>query len=86
MARSLTLHRATVPLRDKKQYMEQLRARRSHYLANGCNFWVFEEAGLHGAFLEFTEAPDEQTLRAAHLAMSDRVGDTARIYTEVELT
>ncbi len=83
MPRCLTLHRTTVPVADREQYLAKLRLRRTHYTSSGCNFWAFEEAGLPGAFVEFTEAPDEKTLRAAHATWPDRAGDVARIYREV---
>lgn len=84
MPRVLTMHRATVPVGDRREYLARLRMRRDHYTSNGCNFWAFEEAGLQGAFIEFTEASDERTLKAAHAALPTRAGDVARIYREVE--
>jgi hypothetical protein len=47
---------------------------------------VFEEANLPGAFLEFVEAPDADTLARAHAAAPDPALDPARIYREVELS
>jgi hypothetical protein len=80
------MHRATIPANDRVAYLEKLRMRRDHYVSNGCNFWVFEEVGLHGAFIEFTEAGDLKTLQAAHLTYPGRAGDTARVYRELELS
>jgi hypothetical protein len=85
MPRVLTMHRATIPVSNRSQYLEKLRARRNHYTSNGCNFWAFEEVGLPGAFIEFTEAADEKTLGAAHIAWPARSGDINRVYREVEL-
>jgi hypothetical protein len=59
--------------------------RQGHYVNAKCKFWVFEEASLAGAFIEFAEGPDAATLAAAHAASPDPVLDPARIYTEVEL-
>lgn len=86
MMRVLTIHRATVPIAERARYMEKLRLRKSHFAASGCRFWVFEEAGLPGAFVEFAEAGDHDTLVAAHMNLPDRVGDGSRVYTEVELS
>jgi hypothetical protein len=47
---------------------------------------VFEEAGLHGAFLEFFEAADSATLLRAHSAAPEPVLDPNRVYTEVEFS
>lgn len=85
MPRFLTIHRATIPVGDRKQYLEKVRLRRAHYTAAGCNFWAFEEAGLPGAFVEFTEAADETTLTTAHATSPTRAGDVTRVYREVEL-
>ena len=65
MARALSMQRSIVPLGDRAKYFEKLRARKEHYKAAGCQFWVFEEAALTGAFIEFSEAPDPATLAAA---------------------
>ena len=46
---------------------------------------MFEEAGLPGAFLEFFEAADAETLARAHAAAPEPVLDPNRVYTEVEL-
>ena len=50
-----------------------------------CTFSAFEEDGLPGAFLEFFEAPDSQTLTAAHAAAPEPIVDPRRIYKLVEL-
>lgn len=85
MARTLTISRTTVPIGDRGKYFERLRIRKSHYEAAHCNFWVFEEAGLPGAFIEFTESSEAATLSAAHANAPHRILDAARIYREVEL-
>lgn len=86
MPRVLTVHRAAIPLHERERYLEKLSQQKAHYTASGCRFWVYEEAGLRGAFLEFAEAPDDETLRAAHLKWPDRIAEGSRVYTEVELT
>ncbi|HTR79400.1 MAG TPA: hypothetical protein VMH39_14885 [Gemmatimonadaceae bacterium] len=59
--------------------------KRAHYTHANCKFWVFEEVELPGAFIEFFEAADLQTLAKAHAAAPDGVLDAARVYAEVEL-
>ena len=85
MARALSVHRSIVPAPERAKYMERLRLRRDHYARAGCKFWVFEEAAMPGAYIEFAEAPDPATLAAAHASSPEPVRDPARIYTHVEL-
>lgn len=86
MARLLTIHRSIVTLSERQRYLEKLKARKAHYSAAGCTFWVFEEVGLSGAFIEFTEAAEAQKLTDAHKAALDQILDGGRIYKEVELS
>jgi hypothetical protein len=46
---------------------------------------VFEESSLPGAFIEFTEADDDQTLTVAHANAPHKTLDPTRIYQEVKL-
>jgi hypothetical protein len=46
---------------------------------------VFEEVALPGAFIEFTEADDEQTLTNAHTSAPFKTLDPSRVYQEVDL-
>lgn len=85
MPRVLSIHRTTVPVGQRARYLERVTAAKSHYTANGCRFWVFEQTGLSGAFLEFAEAPDEQTLVAAHERLPQRLTAGPRVYAEIEL-
>lgn len=85
MARTLTIQRSTVPRGERDNYFERLRARKSHYIGANCRFWVFEEAALPGAFIEFTEADNAETLANAHATAPHRILDAARIYGEVDL-
>lgn len=86
MARALVMKRTIVPLPERARYMERLCKRKAYYASAGCNFWVFEEAALNGAFIEFTEAPNRDTLQAALAAATDQVLDANRIYQEIPLT
>lgn len=86
MARALVMKRTIVPLPDRARYMEKLVKRKTYYASAGCNFWVFEEAALNGAFIEFTEAPDRNTLQTALANANDQVLDANRIYQEISLS
>jgi hypothetical protein len=85
MPRALTVQRTLVTPQERKKFAEKLKRTREYYAQANCRYWVFEEASLPGAFLEFYEAPDPQTLARAHAAAPERVLDPARIYHEVEL-
>lgn len=85
MGRVVTMNKTLIPADQRAQYLEHVRKRRDHYRAGNCNFWVFEEAGQSGSFLEFTEAKDVETLTGA---VSHAPGVTAgipRVYQEVEI-
>ena len=83
--RALTLQRSLVPKGDREKYFERIRKKRDHYTAAKCRFWVFEEAALPGAFIEFYEADDPEILSQAHAASPDGVLDSNRIYLQVEI-
>jgi hypothetical protein len=83
--RALTLQRTLVPKGDRDKYFERIRRKRDHYTAARCRFWVFEEASLPGAFIEFYEADDPEILSQAHAASPDKVLDAARVYLLVEI-
>ena len=85
MPRSLTLQRSIVPVGERKKFLEKLRARGAFYAKMKCKHWAFEEAELPGAFIEFIEAPDGETLAQALADAPDPVVDRSRIYREVEL-
>ncbi len=85
MPRRLTIQRTTVPNAEREEYFERLRATKAHYRGANCRFWVFEESALRGAFVEFTEADDEESLVNAHATAPNRILDAARIYHELEI-
>ena len=85
MPRALTIQRSTVPSAERANYTKRLKALRSHYATANCKFWVFEETSLPGAFVEFTEADNEETLSAAHASAPHKTLDPSRVYQEVEL-
>lgn len=86
MPRALSMQRSVVTPGDREKFFERMRSRESHYASAGCQFWVFEEAALSGAFIEFTEAPDVATLRRAHASAAEPPLDPSRIYSLVELS
>ncbi|MHB0963316.1 MAG: hypothetical protein ACYC5V_08940 [Gemmatimonadaceae bacterium] len=86
MPRALSMQRTVVPPGDRAKFLERVKAREVHYTSVGCQFWLFEEAALPGAFIEFTEAPDVATLKQAHATAVEPPLDPARIYAQVELS
>ena len=83
--RALTLQRTLVPKADREKYFERIRRKLAHYTAAKCRFWVFEEASLPGAFIEFYEADDPEVLMQAHAAAPDKILDSNRVYLQVEI-
>ena len=86
MARAISFRHTVVPLGDKKEFRERARAAYQYYSGLGCEYVLFEEASLPGAYVEFFEAKDRETLLRAHRGAPDPVRDSARMYVEVELT
>ena len=86
MPRHLTMQRTIVPQSERKRYFERLKIKRDYFARAECRFWVCEEAALPGAFLEFIEAADAQTLAAAQAGAPEAMLDPGRIYREVELS
>jgi hypothetical protein len=85
MPRALTIQRTLVTPNDRERFHERLRAKQAYYASAKCRFWAFEEASLPGAFLEFFEADDADTLARAHAGAPQPVLDPNRVYKEVEL-
>jgi hypothetical protein len=86
MPRALTIHRTLVTPPERERFQAQLRRKRDYYAKANCQFWAFEEAELPGAFLEFVEAADRETLTRAHEDAPDPVINPNRVYMEVELS
>ena len=84
MPRALTIERSKVARHERDAYFAGLRLRRDRLKAAECNFWVYEDPGEPGLFIEFTEARDADTLVAGRPAVSE-AEDSAPILTEVEL-
>ena len=85
MPRALTIQRTLVTPPERERFHERLRRKKAYYTTANCRFWAFEEASLPGAFLEFFEASDAETLLRAHGGAPEPVLDPTRVYTEVEL-
>lgn len=86
MARVLSFQRTIVPAGDRAKYLTRLKARQAHYANARCHFWTFEETDLPGAFVEFIEADDADTLTAAIAHAPEQYVEAVRVYQEVELT
>ena len=85
MPRALVFHRTIVPAPNRARYLEALARRKAHFERNGCKFWVFEEAGLPGAFIEFMESGDRAALRTAIEQAPEAPLDANRVYLEVPI-
>ena len=85
MPRALTIERSKVSRHERDTYFAALRERRDRLRAAECNFWVYEDPGEPGSFVEFIEARDADTLAAGRaLVFESNVG--APILNEVELS
>jgi hypothetical protein len=83
--RALTIERSKVSRHERDAYFAGLRERRDRLRGAGCNFWVYEDPGEPGLFVEFIEARDADTLAAGRaLVFESTVG--APILNEVELS
>jgi hypothetical protein len=79
------MKRTIVPLPDRARYLQRLAKLQSYFKSKGCHFWVFEEMALNGAFIEFTESADRETLAAALAESPEQVLDANRIYQEISI-
>jgi hypothetical protein len=86
VARAISMRQTVAPAADRNEFRERARQSRAHYTSAGCKYWLFEEPSLPGAFIEFFEAGDADTLQRAHRSAPEPIADTARMYVEVELT
>jgi hypothetical protein len=86
VARAISMRHTVAPAADRSEFRERARQSRAHYASAGCHYWLFEEPGLPGAFIEFFEAGDADTLQRAHRSAPAPLAESARMYVEVELT
>ena len=86
MARAISMRHTVAPPAERDEFRERARRARAHYAGAGCHYWLFEEPALPGAFVEFFEADDADTLQRAHRGSPSPIDTAARMYVEVELT
>ena len=86
MPRVLTMQRSLVPKHDRQKYLERLPQRKEYFKRSRCRYWVFEDVELTGAFIEFMEADDLETLLAARADAPERNERPVPIYRELELS
>ena len=82
----MSIRQTTVPSSERDGFRDRARVSRSHYAGKGCHYWLFEEASMPGAYVEFFEATDRDTLLRAHREAPQPVLESARLYLEVELS
>jgi hypothetical protein len=70
MGRLLVMSERTIADTQRTSYLEALAVRRALAAAASVNFWIFEQQGMRGRFLEFLEAGREASLHAAILAFA----------------
>lgn len=90
MPHALTMNRTIVPTADRERFLTRARSLKSHFQSRGCQYWVFEDAEITGAFVEFTEADDARKLSDAQASVpseSHELGGDMRpnMYREVTL-
>ena len=86
MARAITMRHTIVPVAEREAFHARAVKSQAHYSKTGCNYWVFEESSLPGAYVEFFEARDADVLRSAHRESSEPSLESARLYVEVDLS
>jgi hypothetical protein len=85
MTRILSMRHTIVPSAERADFRKRAQRLRDHYVGSGCRYWLFEEASLPGAYLEFFEAGDADVLRQAHGGVPGSLDADARSYVEVDL-
>jgi hypothetical protein len=86
VARAISMRHTIVPPADREEFRAKARRSHTHYTGAGCHYWLFEEASMPGAYVEFFEAPDPDILQRAHRGAPDPRTETARMYVETELS
>ena len=86
MPRAVSMRHTVVPTGNREEFRSRARESRSHYVNSGCRYWLYEEDQLPGAYVEFFEATDLETLERAHRSARGGPHASARVYVEVELT
>jgi len=84
--RAVSMRHTAVPSGDREDFRVRARESRAHYANAGCRYWLYEEDQLPGAFVEFFEASDQDTLANAHRGARGTAHQSSRVYLEVELS
>jgi hypothetical protein len=84
MARTLAVETTKLSPDERADFIDRALSRRGHFRGAGCRYWLFEQADAPGTFVEFTEGPDEPTLRSAHASAPEPDLEVS-LYVEVEL-
>lgn len=85
MPRAISMRHTIVPAGDRDEFRERARRSVAHYSAAGCQYWLFEEGSLPGAYVEFFEADSPEKLQRAHRDAPTPIVESARMYVEVDL-
>lgn len=86
MPRAISMRHTIVPAADREAFRDRARLSRGHYSGAGCQYWLFEEASLPGAYVEFFEADAPDKLQRAHRDAPTPILASARMYVEVDLS
>ena len=84
MPRTLAIETTKLSADNRAAFIDRSRARRGHFREAGCKYWLFEQTETPGTFIEFTEGPDEATLRSARASAPEHDSEVP-LYVEVEL-
>ena len=79
------MRHTNVPAAQRAEFRARARRSHQHYTGRGCHYWLFEESQRPGAYVEFFEAQDRDTLERAHDDAPVPAAESARLYVEVEL-
>jgi hypothetical protein len=86
VARAISMRHTIVPPPDREAFRVKARRAQAHYADAGCHYWLFEEVSMAGAYVEFFEAHDPDTLQRAHRGAPDPRTESARMYVEQDLS
>lgn len=75
--------RRSIDASELNDFYDVIRLRRLYFEGAGCRYWVFQESGAPGSFIEFAEGPDMTTIAAVLRSQSGNAFD-GPMYTEVE--
>jgi hypothetical protein len=85
MPRAISMRHTIVPSAEREEFRIKSRDTRDHYTGAGCRYWLYEEDALPGAYVEFYEASDRETLVKAHESRPEQAQLASRLYVEVDL-